>query len=124
MTSLIYDFGTGQMVQPDEANGGKLPPGFQPPAFRKLQRLRLYATPWTARQADEAYMLAWRWGNRVRYAEDAEKFYEDQHDFDEAEESLREAIRTDLGIPDASVTWQWGMIDPTTGEGLDEDFLE
>jgi hypothetical protein len=124
MTTLIYNFGTGQTHGPAKTADGRLPPDFQLVTFRKLQRLRLYATPRTARQADEAYMLAWRWGNRTRFSRAEEDFYEDQSAFDGAEESLREAIRTDLGIPDASVSWQWGVIDPTTGEVLDESFLE
>jgi hypothetical protein len=51
-------------------------------------------------------MAAWRWGNAAKFANDDEEFYELQSQFDDAEESLREAIRTDLGIPDASVAWQ------------------
>jgi hypothetical protein len=124
MTGLIYNFGTGRIVQPDDANDGELPADFGLATFRKLQHLRLYATPQAGRRADVAFMVAWRWGNRARYAQDDEQFYEDQNSFDEADELLRDAIRTDLGVPGGSTAWQWGVMDPTTGEVLDEQFLE
>jgi hypothetical protein len=62
MTGLIYNFGTGRIVQPDDANDGELPADFGLATFRKLQHLRLYATPQAGRRADVAFMVAWRWG--------------------------------------------------------------
>jgi len=120
MAFLIYNFGMGLSEQPNEAEERGLPFDFQLQTFRKLQHLRLYATPQTARRADEAYSAAWRWGNRTRFAQDDEQFYDDQNEFDTQEELLREAIRTDLSIPDKSVVWQYGLIDPS-GKLLDDE---
>jgi hypothetical protein len=119
MALLIYSFGMGLSEKPDESEKGRLPSDFQLPTFRRLQNLRLYATPQTARRADEAYSAAWQWGHRARFSQDEEQFYEDQNEFDTCEESLLEAIRTDLGIPDKSVVWQYGLID-ARGTVLDD----
>src|ERR1700722_678169 len=113
MTGLIYNFGTGRIVQPDDANDGELPADFGLATFPDAAGRQASGRGIHGRLA---------LGNRARYAQDDEQFYEDQNSFDEADELLRDAIRTDLGVPGGSTAWQWGVMDPTTGEVLDEQF--
>jgi hypothetical protein len=99
MTFLIYNFGIGHSEKPAD-DRDTLPPDFQLRTYRKLQHLRLYATPEVIAAADDAYNAAWRWGDQAKYGQDEEEFYEDQFSFDQAEQELRRAIRADLFIPD------------------------
>src|SRR6266568_4922156 len=46
MAFLVYNFGMGLVEEPD-GDDGRLPFDFQLPTFRKLQHLRIYATPLT-----------------------------------------------------------------------------
>jgi hypothetical protein len=112
MAFLIYNFGMGLSEEPG-SDEGRLPFDFQLRAFRKLQHLRLYAIPATAQAAEDAYNAAWRWGDRTRFAQDDEQFYEDQNDFDTAEEVLRTAIRTDMGVPSTRDSWIATLADPS-----------
>lgn len=112
MTLLIYNFGIG-LSEESESNDGHLPFDFQLQAFRKLQRLRLYALPATAQAAEHAYNSAWRWGDRTRFNQDSEQFYEDQNDFDNAEERLRDAIRGDLSVPSTRDSWLSTLTEPS-----------
>lgn len=72
---------------------------WQLPTFRKLQHLRLYATPVVAEAADAAYSAAWRWGHGTRFGRDDDQFYERQDEYDEAQWELLALIRADLSIP-------------------------
>jgi hypothetical protein len=111
MTFLVYNFGMGLSEKPDD-DSDSLPPDFQLRAYRKLQHLRLYATPTVMAAADDAYNAAWQWGNRVKHDQDEEEFYEDQFGFDQAEEALRCAIRSDLSVPDGPEPSSDAIIDP------------
>jgi hypothetical protein len=119
MAFAIYSFGMGLAGEPDE-NDGRLPPDFQLLTFRKLQHLRIYATPVSAEAADNAYSAAWRWGQDTRFSQDDEQFYESQFHFDEAEEQLRNAIRSDLGIPETVGSWEATVLADPTGNVIDE----
>lgn len=50
--------------------------------------------------ASDAYSAAWRWGDRTRFGEDDNEFYELQEDYDNYEAELLARIRADLSIPE------------------------
>jgi hypothetical protein len=104
MALLIYRFGTGQS-QESPINDGRLPDDFQLQAFRKLQRLRLYAITSTAEAGEKAYDAAWEWGDSTRFDDDNSQFYEYKTEFDAARQQLQGAIRNDLGVPSTADSW-------------------
>jgi hypothetical protein len=95
MAFLTYNHGFGLSEEPE------LVPDWQLPTYRKLQHLRIYATPAVTVAANEAYSAAWAWGFYSEYdSPESEKFSQGQERYDAAEVVLLEAIRRDLAIPD------------------------
>jgi hypothetical protein len=104
MALLIQNFGLGMSEEPLDSDG-HLPSDFQSQAFRKLQRLRLYAIPATTAAAEDAYNTALQWGEGTKFDQDNQQFYSRKSTFQTAEERLREAMRTDLSVPSTSAFW-------------------
>jgi hypothetical protein len=99
MARTAYDHGYGFTEEPE------LPPDWQSAAFRKLQRLSLYATPTVAEAASRAYNAAWRWGHEIKYDDpDDPRFYELQDVYDTCEVAVLFAMRVDLSIPGGNLT--------------------
>lgn len=111
MAVSTYDHG---MALSDDEH---LADDWQLDAFRRLQHLRIYATPSAAQAASDAYGAAWRWGHYTRHGDGLSEgpydglgdpkrtaafhsFYDRQEQYDEAEAALLEAIRSDLSVPD------------------------
>jgi hypothetical protein len=73
------------------------------PTFKKLERLRVYATPAVADAASVACTTAWRWGHETTYGQLDEIYYRRRDEYNKAEVVLLAAIRRDLAIPDNEV---------------------
>jgi hypothetical protein len=81
------------------SDSDELPIDWQLPIYRKLQHLRLYATPLVNDAASAAYNAAWRWGHNATHGVDDDGFYLRQDEFDQAETELLAAIRDALSVP-------------------------
>jgi hypothetical protein len=92
MAVRVYDHGMG--LSPDQEFGE-----WQLPTFRRLQHLRLYATPSVPDAANEAYTAAWWWGHG-KYNDADDQYHEAQELYDSAEDVLMMLVRADLSIPD------------------------
>ncbi len=92
MARTAYDHGMG-LSTPEE-----LAFEWNMPAARKLEHLRIYASPEVLAVADAAYSACWRWGHQTTHGADDEPFYDRQDEYNEAELLLYDAIRRDLGI--------------------------
>jgi hypothetical protein len=68
------------------------------PTARKLEHLRVYATPRLLHAADAAYSACWRWGHLTQHGSDNDPFYDEQDAYNNAELALYDVIRLDLGL--------------------------
>jgi hypothetical protein len=93
MGLVVYYYGRGR-------GESGLPPDFQLPAYRKLQHLRIYASPAVARAADEAYQATLWWADVTNFGQDDGIFEENHEAVDDRERALLSAIRADLRIPE------------------------
>jgi hypothetical protein len=93
MALMAYNFGMGLT---EEKELGE----WQFPTYRKLQQIRLYATPAVAEAAGAAYTAAWNYGNDTTFGEFDAGFYEREKQYDDAETELLARIREDLSIPE------------------------
>jgi hypothetical protein len=94
----VYDHGMGLSDPAAEEDEGELPFEWNQEVARKLEHLRIYASPEVLAAADGAYNACWRWGHKTRYRNDDESFYDRQDEFSSAELVLYDAIRRDLGL--------------------------
>jgi hypothetical protein len=107
MARTAYDHGMGLSAADELAFEWNMP------AFRKLEQVRIYASPEVLVVADAAYSACWGWGHRATHGTDDEPFYDRQDAYNEAELLLYDGIRRDLGI--ASVLRGDGQPIPGSG---------
>jgi hypothetical protein len=70
MVRIAYDHGMGLSEQPPDAAEGELPFDWNMAAARKLEHLRIYASPDVLAAADAACNACWRWGDETRWGND------------------------------------------------------
>jgi hypothetical protein len=114
MARQAYDHGMGL------GDHNELPFDWQLPIYRRLQHLRLYATPAVADAATAAYNAAWRWGDHSTHGIYDEDFYNRQEEFDAPRRSCSSLFATPFRFRTAdhlAAAAERALADPRLGYG-------
>jgi hypothetical protein len=98
MSRTAYDHGMGLSPPPPEEDDAEVPFEWNMATARKLEHLRLYASPSVLAAADAAYSACWRWGHLTRRGAHDDQSYDQQEIYNDTELALYDAVRRDLGL--------------------------